>query len=279
MVADAPMHPLDAEAVCVPGYHVVEHLRRGSLMDVYDCWSVERRCRCVVKVLRPDHSQDQHALRRLVREGRLLQRLVHPHLVRAYEIVRQPRPALVLETLTGATLGYLLEHSPRGLGPADVAVLGIQLCSAVQYLHTNGILHLDLKPSNIIADGGLAKVLDLDIARPPGRGRGEGTRHYMAPEQVRREHLGPSADVWGIGVVLFEALTRRLPFEFDATVDYPQVEARAQRVRKCRPSVPPALAAVIDAALEPLPEARPTVDALAEMLVNLVPGAPAWRYA
>src|SRR5690242_5153694 len=100
---------LDARAGPVPGYHVVEHLRRGSLMDVYDCWSVERRCRCVVKVLRPDRSQDQHASRRLVREGRLLQRLVHPHLVRAYEIVRQPRPALVLETLTGATLGYLLE--------------------------------------------------------------------------------------------------------------------------------------------------------------------------
>jgi hypothetical protein len=79
--------------------------------------------------------------------------------------------------------------------------------------------------------------------------------------------------------VLFEAITRRLPFEFDTTVEYPQVEGRARRVRTCRPSVPRALAALIDAALEPLPGNRPTVDALAEMLVNLVPGAPAWYYA
>jgi serine/threonine protein kinase len=193
--------------------------------------------------------------------------------------VQHPRPALVLETLTGATLAYVLEQSPRGLGPADVAVLGIQLCSAVQYLHSKGILHLDLKPSNIVADGGLAKVLDLDIARPPGRGRGEGTRQYMAPEQVRREYLDAAADVWGIGVVLFEAVTRRLPFEFDAAVQYPQVDARAHSVRHYRRSVPRPLAAAIDATLDPLPRNRPSLDGLAQMLVSLIPGAPTWYHA
>lgn len=258
------------------GYKVLGHMRRGSLLDVYDCWSVDRRCRCVAKIVRPDRAGDARARRRLLREGRILQRLAHPHIVRAYDVISEPA-TLILETLTGATLGHLLAVTPRGLGWADVAVLGIQLCSAVQYLHSSGLLHLDLKPSNIVAEAGQAKLLDFDIARPPGPGRGEGTRQYMAPEQVRRGYLGPTTDVWSIGVVLFEASTRRLPFDFGSSSRYPQLDARPASIQRYKRSIPSAFVEAIEAALEPDTAARPSVDELARSLASTIRVAPPWE--
>jgi eukaryotic-like serine/threonine-protein kinase len=182
------------------GYDLIELLSRGHAYEVYDAWSHERGCRVVVRLLREDRPEHR---RDLLREGRLLQRLTHPHIVRAYETRRRP-PMVVLETLGGATLAKLLEDGP--LDRDDALELGRQLCSAVRYLHRQGWLHLDLKPSNLIADGGRLKVIDLSIAQRPGRiDPGTGTDRYMAPEQRRGGRVGPTADVWGIGRVLQEA--------------------------------------------------------------------------
>jgi serine/threonine protein kinase len=108
---------------------------------------------------------------------------------------------VVLETLGGSTLAALLEHGP--LDEDDALLMGAQLASAVRYLHRHGWLHLDLKPSNLIADGGRLKVIDLSIAQRPGRIRPRtGSPGFMAPEQARGDRVGPAADVWGIGAVL-----------------------------------------------------------------------------
>jgi serine/threonine protein kinase len=253
-----------------PGYEVVEHLRRGRSLDVYDVWSEERDCRCVAKVLRPDRLEDPKARRALLTEGRLLTNLAHPHIVRAFELVSRPHPVLILETLTGHTLGQIIGSVRRRLALTDVAWLGIHLCSAMHYLHGYGFLHLDLKPSNIISEDGKARVLDLSIARRPGRGRkGVGTRQYMAPEQARGGTLTTAADVWGIGAVLFEATTGSRPFPSNGDgPKYPQLELRADSVRKLR-RVPPELAAAVDGCLQPDPRARPTVGELAETLDSL----------
>jgi serine/threonine protein kinase len=184
----------------VTDYELIERLSRGHAYDVYDAWSHERGCRVVIRM--PRDSRRDHR-RDLLREGRLLQRLTHPHIVRAYETHVRP-PMVVLETLGGATLAALLEHGP--LDRDDLVEMGLQLCSAVRYLHRNGVLHLDLKPDNLIADGGRLKVIDLSIAQPPGPiEAGTGTRRWMAPEQMRGGAVGPAADVWGIGRVLASA--------------------------------------------------------------------------
>ena len=184
-------------------YELIERLSRGHAYDVYDAWSHERGCRCVVRTLRPDRRRDRGARADLLREGRLLERLAHPHLVRAYETRSRP-PMVVLETLGGATLAALLEHGP--LDRADLVQLALQLGSAVRYLHRNGVLHLDLKPDNLIAEAGRLKVIDLSIAQPPGPiAAGTGTRRWMAPEQVRGGTVTAAADVWGIGRVLAAA--------------------------------------------------------------------------
>ena len=263
--------PLPAGALLAPGYRVIAHLGRGSISDVYDAWSDRRYCRCIAKVVRPDRGDDPGARRRVLREGRRLRRLAHLHLVRAYEVIEQPLPVVILETLTGMTLEYLIEHRPRRLQLADVARIGMHLCSAMHYLHTCGLLHLDLKPGNIVCDAGLVKVLDLDIARRPGRGQGEGTRHYMAPEQVRCDLLSSATDVWGIASVLFEAATNRLPFDFAAGPKYPQLGARAVSIGHFR-RLPAGFAQAIDAALDPEPRRRPSVD---ELYARLAPWAGA----
>jgi serine/threonine protein kinase len=271
-----------------PGYETIELLRRGRDLDVYDAWSEERAARVVLKAVRPDRLDRDGPAERLLVEGRLLMRLTHPHIVRAYEVIEEPVPMVVLETLAGETLGHMIEVREVELSVPELAQLGIHLASAVRYLHRHGVLHLDLKPSNVIAECGRAKLLDLSVARAPGPAHpGVGTHYYLSPEQARGGELGPAADVWGIGVVLFEAATGEPAFDdpdapedddeddSDESVsetldesDYPQLAAPARRIDELR-ELPRELADLVAACLQPEPEGRPCVDELMRSLEAL----------
>jgi eukaryotic-like serine/threonine-protein kinase len=242
------------------------------MVDVYEVWSQRRRCRCIVKLLQADRVGDERARNRLLAEGRLLERLTHPHIVRLYETFEQPEPALLLEVVGGATVGRLIKRAGGGLAPRELAMLGIHLCSALHYLHAEGLLHLDLKPSNVISDHGRAKLIDLGLARAPGQlPRGIGTRRYMSPEQARGGPVGESADVWGLGAVLYEAATGRRAF---ARLDdgYEQLNRRAAPVASDGKAaeLPQALANAIDSCLEPEPERRPAIEDLEQGLRSVL---------
>jgi eukaryotic-like serine/threonine-protein kinase len=281
--------PAAVGAELAPGYRAIELLRRGRDLDVYDVWSDERACRCVIKALRPDRLDREGARERLLAEGRLLERLTHPHIVRAYQVIEEPVPMVVMETLGGETLGHMIEVREVELSVPELAQLGLHLCSAIRYLHRHDMLHLDLKPSNVIAECSRAKLIDLSVARPPGPAHaGIGTHYYLSPEQARGGDLGPAADVWGIGAVLFEAATGEPAFDdpegagdgdhdsdSDESVsetvdegDYPQLAAPARRIDELRP-LPAGLADLVAACLEPEPEHRPGVDDLMRRLEPL----------
>lgn len=253
-----------------PGYEVVDHWVRTRWLDVYAVWSLERECRCVAKVPRPDCAGQRRPRADLINEGRLLRRLTHPHIVRVYELVDEPQPALILEALQGATLEYIIAMR-RELPPVDdIAYLGLHLCSAMHYLHGRGFLHLDLKPSNVISSMGVAKVIDLSNARKPGRARRPvGTPLYMAPEQILLHRLVPATDVWGIGAVLYHHATGHPPFWIPNGHGYQQVARGADPVSSHR-SLPAPLAAVIDACLDRDVDGRPAVAELADVLGDLV---------
>lgn len=264
--------PLAEGEILLPGYRVAGHLSRARALDVYDVWSEERGCRCVAKVLRPDRVGDLGDRSRLLGEGRLLERLTHPHIVRAYEVVECPRPAVIVETLSGATVSWLVATRARRLPVTDVVFLGLHMCSAVGYLHRQGMLHLDLKPSNVVSQLTVGKLIDFNLARPPGRLPGPGplgTRHYMAPEQARVGTMTAATDVWGLGALLYEGTTGRRPFEEDdEQVDYPMLHRRAASVRAWRRTAR-AFADAVDACLEPQPRHRPTVTELEAALEAL----------
>jgi serine/threonine protein kinase len=258
------MRPLGAGAQ-IGGVEVIAHLARSNVLDVYDAWDAGRGCRVAVKTLRPDRRRDVRARAALLREGRLLLRLAHPHLVRAYAVHDGGRPAIVLESLRGATLGALLERGR--LGVAEACHLGLQLGGALHHLHGRGLVHLDVKPSNVIAHAGAATLIDLSIARRPGRVRpGTGTWCSLAPEQARGEHAGPAADVWGLAALLHEALAGAAPFGGDDEAEHPCLARRAPPLRALRPRAPRALAAALDAGLDPDPAARPPLLALLDVL-------------
>jgi eukaryotic-like serine/threonine-protein kinase len=289
------------------GYRVIEHLSRGRRLDVYDAWSHERDCRVVLKTLRPDRAAEAWAGRTLVREGRLLMRFTHPHLVRAYEVTRaldDGRPVVVLETLGGETLSHLvhrLDDADRRLPLGDVAILGLQLASALAYLHRQGWLHLDLKPANIVNDGGRVRLIDLSITRRPGRGRrGSGTREYMSPEQARGGWLTPATDVWGLGAVLFDALAAEPPYGYREVEDpshpgapaggegtgtratdaeaYPVLEGPPRPVRSLR-RVPRALGDLVDGCLRLDAAERPSLAMISDALAGWLEAAQAGQAA
>jgi eukaryotic-like serine/threonine-protein kinase len=269
------VRPLSAGARIGRDLEVIGHLHRSRALDVYDAWSLERGSRCTVKVPRPDRLRDEDTVKSLFREGRLLCRLSHPHIVRGYEVLDGPRPAIVLETLGGETLAHMIRRSSRRLSAVELGHLGLQLGSALRYLHGRQVLHLDLKPSNVIVDSGRVKLIDLSLARAPGRtSPGRGTWCYMAPEQARGGQVGPPADVWGLGSVLYEAATGQAVFgedEDEDDVEYPQLWRRATSIRRHR-RLPIELRSVIDATFDPDSEARPqlaTVLAICERVARL----------
>lgn len=249
----------------LPGYRVVSLLSRGRRIDTYDVYSAERDCRCVVKMLRPDRRHEQAVREAVLLEGRLLRDLSHPHLVRAYEVSSEPGPAMVLETLPGATLAALIEEAPLGL--EDGVELGLQLVSVLGYLHRQGWLHLDVKPSNIVVGSGRATLIDLSLAARPGVGHvGAGTPGYLAPEQEAGRHLSPATDVWGLGVTLFETLAGRLP-----RVGWGMRDALARRGLRARlgPHLPPEAAELLQGCLAPDPRRRPDLNEIQAQLRQL----------
>jgi serine/threonine protein kinase len=244
---------------------VLGRIHRSNAYDVLDAWDTTRWCRCVVKTPRPDRRDDRGVRARLLREGRRLRAFAHPHLVRAWEVHDDPVPLVVLETLTGQTVSHLVDPAPRRIGAADAAWLGLHLVSAVHYLHGRGLLHLDLKPANVVAEAGRAVLIDLSVAAPPGRMRaGRGTWCYMAPEQARGGDVGPPADVWGLGVVLYEVLAGEPAYRDDDT-DRPQLRGAPPPLRRLRRTAPP-LHAVVDGCLSPDPADRPGLGELASAL-------------
>ncbi|TQL56839.1 serine/threonine protein kinase [Oryzihumus leptocrescens] len=255
--------PLAVGESLAPSLLVLEHVRRGRDLDVYEARDTTRFCRVLVKTPRPELAVDPGTLASLEHEWDVLARLTHPHMVRGYELVRPEGapPRLVLEVLTGSTFGALMADLGR-LTLRELAQLTDHLASALRYLHSLGFLHLDVKPSNVVCENGIAKLLDFSIARPPGTYRpGLGTRTWASPEQLAGEELTSASDVWGLGLLLRLGATGSNPYDHHDEEGLP-VGARVPGVRSVR-RLPAPVAAAMDACLARAPGDRPTLPELA----------------
>jgi serine/threonine-protein kinase len=199
------------------GRQAVRLLGGGTRYEAYLAWDELMRTLVVAKLLRPDQVDDERALASLHHEARLLERLAHPLLVRSFGTFAEAgRPHLVLEFVEGPRLSTLIRNF--GVVLEQALPLALNVSSVLHYLAERGVVHLDVKPRNLIM-AGAPRLIDLSVARELDR-LGElsspvGTDAYMAPEQCDPElfsEIGPTSDVWGLGVTLFEALTGGLPY-------------------------------------------------------------------
>lgn len=269
-------------------FELISRLSSASSYEVWDAWDRERYARVILKLPLPEKRNKASTRERLLREGELLRSLNHPHIVPAHEVIAGPVPMLVMESLGGASLSHMIGTEPP-LSDTEIGFLGLQLISALAYLHSHGYLHLDLKPSNVIADAGRARLIDLGLATPPGPIEAElGTWSYMAPEQVRGGLVDGAADIWGLGATLFDCATGFPPFndpEVGEDEDYPQLQRRARPVTlaargfRGRGEIPlgEKLAGLIDACLSPGPDERPGLAEIAEALEEVAGLEPAER--
>lgn len=262
----------------LPGFATVQDLGGGLHYEVHLAYDHHRRTPVVVKAVRPELLEDDAVLAGFAREVDVLSRLSHPSIVRLLEWDDEPRPYMVLEHLDGPTLSSLIsQHGPTQLH--QLIATGIELTSAVAYLHAEGLVHLDIKPSNVVM-GAPATLLDLSLALDAGEAAAldhpVGTDQYMAPEQCLPGELGqvgPAADVWGIGATLFRAAAgvRAWP-----TVDdgHPQL---THPPRALPDFVPPAVRDLITDAMAPMAQDRPTPDELLARLEPLMGALPKAR--
>ncbi|HTT58691.1 MAG TPA: serine/threonine-protein kinase [Acidimicrobiales bacterium] len=198
-------------------FQIVRLLGRGGMSDVYEALDVQRGHRVAIKLLR---SSDPEFVRRLAQEARALAGFQHPGLVRLFEAgLAADQAYLIMEFVEGTTLAESLRERSR-LSPEETASLGVALGEALAYVHERGVVHRDVKPSNILmSPGGVAKLSDFGVAQVHDAatltvaGSMLGTVSYMAPEQLEDAQVGTSADVWSLGIVLLECLIGRRVYE------------------------------------------------------------------
>jgi serine/threonine protein kinase len=261
-----------------PHLYALRLLGGGYKYEAYLAWDERLLSVVVAKVLRPDQVSDPSARRTLEAERDALERLNHPYIPRLFGgVLDGSVPHLILEFLEGPRLSTLLRK--YGTLPVEQLLpLAMQLCSALHYMAGRRMVHLDVKPKNIIM-GAPPRLIDLSVAHTiesAARARRPiGTDPYMAPEQCEpalRGHMGPPSDVWGVGVTVYEALTGYLPFPEGSEADrWPQLHHDPKPFPKDVPSV---LSEPILWCLRPNPEDRPTAAELAaalEPLVDLLP--------
>ncbi|MFJ5534883.1 protein kinase [Streptomyces sp. NPDC093261] len=248
----------------------------GGMADVYEGVDTRLRRSVAVKVFRP--GPDPQIEDRLTAEAVLLGRLQHPGLVTVYDAGRDDdRTYLVMQLVKGPTLRSLLAGG--ALPEQDVIRVGAALARALAYVHRAGIVHRDVKPSNVLLDAaGDPHLADFGIARLANATRHTapdvliGTAAYLAPEQVTGRRVGPAVDVYALGLVLLEALKGELEYEgtpLEAAL------ARLHRPPEVPTWLPPDLATLLRAMTAHDPDARPDTDSCADILASRHAGATA----
>jgi tetratricopeptide (TPR) repeat protein len=231
----------------------------GSAAEVWRAVDLGTGQPCALKLL---SAQSAQVKRRFLREAQLARRLAHPNVVRVIEAIDDPC-CLVLEWVEGPTLADRLAAGPIALADAEAWFRGV--AEAVAHAHAHGVVHRDLKPANILLAGDVPKVTDFGIARDmldegiTATGTVLGTPWYMAPEQVRHARaVDHRADVWALGVILYELVCGVRPFQVDGLVALYQAHQAGAWIRpeKLRPDLPRRFADAIGAALATEPAQR-----------------------
>ena len=207
-------------------YVVKELIACGGMGEVWRAWDESHNCFVAIKAITSDLVSDPKFTNRFLDETRRHSRLQHPNIIPVLDVFQvDNQNCLVMELIDGSSLDSLLESQPQHLMEASKAVPILQdLLNALNYAHQQGVIHRDVKPSNVLLDkAGRAHLIDFGIALAIGEarrtrtGQAIGTPHYMSPEQIiRPREVDHRSDVYSVGCVFYEMLTGRPPFVADS---------------------------------------------------------------
>jgi serine/threonine protein kinase len=257
-------------------YELEGRLGSGGMSSVYKATDRVLERTVAVKVLAEHLSDDEKFVARFRREALAVAKLIHPNIVQVFDTgVDSGRHYIVMEYVEGRSGAQLLQSS-RQLSPEEAVEIGAQACAGLEFAHRQGIIHRDVKPGNLMVIGGPAgdgdfqggemtvKLTDFGIARAGEQtrltqvGSVVGTAAYLAPEQARGEEATPASDVYALGVVIYQLLTGRLPYEGSSLAE---MAIRRESERPLSPSsynpdVPETLSTAVLLALQGDPTAR-----------------------
>ena len=266
ILAAPPIRDLTPGETFAGRYQVIEDLGQGGMGRVYKVYDTEVREKLALKLLKPEIAADDRTIERFRNELRLARTISHRNICRMHDLGREESTYYItMEYVSGEDLKSLI-HRIGALPVGKAVSIARQVCEGLEEAHRVGVVHRDLKPQNIMIDReGNARIMDFGIARSV-KGKGItganvliGTPEYMSPEQVDGKEAGPRSDLYSLGVVLFEMLTGRVPFEGDTplSVAVKQKSEAPPDPRALNRQVPEDLARLVLQCLDKAPERRP----------------------
>ena len=267
-------------------YRIITLLGRGGMADVYRAEDERLGREVALKAVPPEFARDPERIERFEREVRAAARLSHPNIVTVFEFGHgEGQHFYTMDLMAGGDLKARIRTHPEGMASEEARRVASAVAQALDYAHRRGFVHRDVKPENILFDeDGRPQLTDFGIARAmesgtrmTATGMSIGSPHYMSPEQAQGLEVDGRSDLYSLGVVLYEMLTGRLPFEVGNTL-----AVAYAHVNNPVPKLPPALAAwqpLLDRLLAKSPEDRyASAGVLAEVLASdTLPQAPATR--
>ena len=288
-VGPTPAAPADVLPFLAPGtrpdslgrvghYEVLQHVGRGAFGIVFRAFDDTLQRVVAVKVLAPEMAATSPARKRFLREARTSAQVRHENVVQVYEVGEQPLPYLVMEFIPGETLQQRLDRTGP-VDPAEVVRVGRQIAEGLAAAHATDLIHRDIKPGNILIEGGpqRVRITDFGLARAADdasasqSGVVAGTPMYMAPEQALGQTIDQRADLFSLGSVLYQMVTGRPPFRANTTLAVLKrvVEDAPRPIREVIPETPRWLCDIVQRLHEKKPadrfqSAREVADLLAE---------------
>lgn len=257
-------------------YEIHELIGVGGMANVYRCTDTIDDREVAIKILKDEYLNNEEFIRRFKNESKAIAMLSHPNIVKVYDVsFGDMIQYIVMEYIDGITLKEYIDR--QGIIEwKDALHLATQILKALQHAHECGIVHRDIKPQNImLLQDGTIKVTDFGIARFSDKAtrtmteQAIGSVHYIAPEQARGDVTDGKTDIYSVGVMLYEMLTGKLPFDGDSavTVALMQLQSTPKHPREVNPGIPIGLEQITMKAMQKQPSARYT--SAAEMLSDI----------
>jgi hypothetical protein len=278
---------ISTSGVLAGGYRVLGSVGRGAIAEVVRARDERTGGEVALKVLYPHLRESAVVVERFRREVEIVRRIAHPHVLAIRDVVESGEHLfLVMDYHPGGDLADRLARAGR-LAPPEIRALAAQLCGALAAAHRAGVVHRDVKPSNVLCGPGPAldvRLCDFGLARTAElaglttQSAVLGTPEYMAPEVISDGHADPRSDIYSLGVVLYEAATGRLPFTGDSPYQLMRqhLDLEAPRARNLAADLPPEIDDAIARALAKDPLDRfATADDLSRALAERAPGSTA----